>query len=95
MREALWDALIDGDLDMVASDHSPSPPELKDTDDFFTAWGGIASLQLLLPATWTGAVARGVDLGTLSRWLSERPAALAGLGRRKGQAGAGAGTPTW
>ncbi len=86
-REALWDALQAGDLDLIATDHSPSPPELKclATGDFSEAWGGIASLQLLLPAVWTQARARAVTLPTLSRWLSAAPAALAGLDGRKGR----------
>jgi allantoinase len=50
--EALWDALRDGTLPMVASDHSPSPPELKD-GDAFTAWGGISGCQSLLPLLLT------------------------------------------
>ena len=55
-RNALWEALIAGDIDLVASDHSPCPPRMKETDgDFFSAWGGIASLQLSLSAVWTGA----------------------------------------
>jgi allantoinase len=45
--EALWDALRDGTLPMVASDHSPAPAELKD-GDAFTAWGGISGCQSLL-----------------------------------------------
>lgn len=85
-RQALWAALLSGALDLVASDHSPCPPELKDraSGDFLLAWGGIASLQLLLPAVWTGAAARGVTPGHLFRWLSSAPAALAGLQGRKG-----------
>jgi allantoinase len=44
-RDALWAALLDGEIDLVASDHSPCPPEMKGSDgDFFAAWGGIASL---------------------------------------------------
>ena len=45
--EALWEALEDGRVPMVASDHSPSPPELKQ-GDAFSAWGGIAGCQTLL-----------------------------------------------
>ncbi len=85
-RDALWRALLDGAIDLVASDHSPCPPAMKrrDEGDFFAAWGGIASLQLLLPALWTGARARGATVADLARWLSARPAALAGLATRKG-----------
>jgi allantoinase len=84
-REALWRALIDGDIDLVASDHSPCPPEMKDTNgDFFAAWGGIASLQLSLAAVWTGARARGVDAARIAEWMCAGPARLAGLGAMKG-----------
>ncbi len=84
-RDALWDALIAGDMDLVASDHSPCPPNMKRTHgDFFPAWGGIASLQLSLPAVWTGARARGVSPERIAEWMSAAPARLAGLGHRKG-----------
>ena len=54
-REALWNALIDGTLDLVATDHSPAPPALKCPGDFMKAWGGIASLELSLATVWTSA----------------------------------------
>ena len=135
-RQALWERLASGALDLIATDHSPSPPALKTPGDFSTAWGGIASMELSLPAVWTAyreAVARGVPTsvtqtsasgaasddrssghaaagapamsGTkrglaapalpaaaqtaarvdLARWMSSAPAALAGLGHRKGR----------
>jgi allantoinase len=85
-RELLWRGLADGVIDLVASDHSPCPPELKrlDTGDFGVAWGGIASLQLSLPAVWTAARARGHRLVDVAGWMAERPAELAGL-RGKGR----------
>jgi len=82
-REALWSGLLSGALGMVVSDHSPSPPELK-SGDFATAWGGIASLELRLHVTWTGAAARGIGLGSVAEWLAGAPARLAGLDDRKG-----------
>jgi allantoinase len=85
-REALWRALIAGKIDLVASDHSPCPPQLKNTGgDFFAAWGGIASLQLSLSAVWTGARERGASLEQLARWMCEGPAKLANLDARKGR----------
>jgi allantoinase len=85
-RDALWEGLLAGTLAMVVSDHSPSPPEDKhlDTGDFGKAWGGIGSLQLRLPATWTGALERGIDLMALTRILASAPAELAGLSDSKG-----------
>lgn len=78
-RERLWQALREGSIDMVVSDHSPAPAELKTTGDFGTAWGGIASLQLGLPLVWTEARRRGFALEDVARWMSSRTAALAGL----------------
>ncbi|SFT32544.1 allantoinase [Geodermatophilus amargosae] len=80
-REALWGALTAGDVDLVVSDHSPCTPELKrlDVGDFGLAWGGIAGLQVALPAVWTGARARGVPLSQVVCWMSAAPARLAGL----------------
>ena len=84
-RDALWEALIAGDIDLIASDHSPCPPEMKETEgDFFSAWGGISSLQLSLSATWTGARARGLKPDRIAQWMSAAPARLAGLQGRKG-----------
>lgn len=83
-REGLWQGLERGDIDLVASDHSPSPPALKclESGDFLAAWGGIASLEIGLAAVWTRARARGATLRDVARWMSQRPADLAGLGRK-------------
>ncbi|MCB2375983.1 allantoinase AllB [Hymenobacter sp. BT635] len=86
-NDQLWEALQQGIIDFVATDHSPAPPDLKqiDTGDFTTAWGGIASLQLALPVLWTAAQARGASLSDLAHWLSSNPAKLIGQSHRKGQ----------
>ena len=83
-RDALWAALMNGALQMIVSDHSPSPPALKslDTGDFATAWGGIASLQLGLSAVWTEARKRGVALERVVEWMSTQPANLVRLSRK-------------
>lgn len=83
-REELWGAVGNGELDLVASDHSPCPPELKqlDSGDFFGAWGGIASLQIGLPVVWTGCSRRGMGLETVARLMAAGPARLAGLANK-------------
>ncbi len=83
-RDLLWEALADGTIDAVVSDHSPCVPELKrfDTGDFGQAWGGIASLQVGLPAVWTEARRRGHDLATVVGWMADGPARLVGLDRK-------------
>jgi allantoinase len=85
-RDALWEALARGQLDGVVSDHSPAPPATKllKEGDFLRAWGGIASLQLRLPAIWTAARARGYAPSSLAPWLCGGPARMAGLAGRKG-----------
>jgi len=80
-RERLWNALRDGTIDFVVSDHSPCPPEMKlrDQGDFMKAWGGISSLQLRLPVMWTEVRARGFDLPKLVEWLCAAPARQVGF----------------
>ena len=82
-REGLWEALKDGRIQMVTSDHSPCTPDLKN-ESFLASWGGIAGVQMLLNATWTGASARGFGLTDLVRWLASEPAKLAGLSHERG-----------
>ena len=90
-RDRLWAALADGTIDFIATDHSPCPPDLKrlEAGDFTKAWGGIASIQFLLPLVWTEAQRRGFTLADLERWLCTRPAAFAGLGSQKGRLAVG------
>ena len=80
-QDLLWQALADGTIDCVVTDHSPSTADLK-TDDFATAWGGISGLQLSLPASWTEARRRGHSLDDVVRWMSTNTARLAGLERK-------------
>lgn len=80
-QDALWAGLADGTIDCVVSDHSPCTTDLK-TPDFASAWGGISSLQLGLPAIWTEARRRGHTLDDVARWMSAAPAGLAGLTRK-------------
>lgn len=89
-RQALWDALRSGALACVVTDHSPAPPSVKrlDSGNFVDAWGGIASLQISLPAVWTEASARGFGIDAVAGWMAEAPARLAGLAA-KGRIGPG------
>jgi allantoinase len=94
-RERLWQALADGIIGCVVSDHSPCPPGLKHLDsgdmnrgDFGAAWGGISSVQLALPVVWTQARQRGLSLDDIARWMAAGPADLAGVAG-KGRIAAG------
>jgi allantoinase len=75
-RELLWDGLLDGTIDYIASDHSPCTVDLKDVEngDFGVAWGGIASVQLGLSLIWTEARRRHLPLERVIEWMASRPA---------------------
>ena len=85
-RELLWQAVADGTIDLIASDHSPCPPAMKRLDEgrFDIAWGGIASLSVSASVTWTGLNERGFNLSDFGRLMSANPARLAGIADRKG-----------
>lgn len=80
-RDLLWAGIVDGTIDAIVSDHSPSTVELKRSGggDFGLAWGGIAGLQVGLSAVWTEARSRGIPLETLLPLFTTGPAAVAGL----------------
>lgn len=91
VRRDLWERVEAGDVDFIASDHSPCPPDLKDTPDFFTAWGGISGCQSLLPLTLDAAHhGRGMTLERLIKLLSSAPADRFGLSPPKGRIEVGA-----
>jgi allantoinase len=86
-RDLLWEAMKDGIIDFVATDHSPAPPDFKELEsgDFMKAWGGISSLQWALPVLWTAARQRGFLITDLCKWLCEGPAKLIGRKFKKGR----------
>ncbi len=91
-RRRLWEALLDGVIDTIGSDHSPCPPEMKHLDatqpgsgDWQRAWGGIASIELTLPIVWRGLRTHMVTFTRVAEWLSATPARLVGLDTRKGR----------
>jgi allantoinase len=83
-RELLWKALLNGDIDMITTDHSPSTLALKllEEGDFLKAWGGISGIQFSLPATWTHGHARGMTIEQLSKRWSTVPAKMVNLPRK-------------
>jgi allantoinase len=90
-REQLWSALKDGTVDLVTTDHSPCPPEMKRfaEGNFQTAWGGITGLSVALPVMYTEARARGFSLTDIARWMADAPAKLVGCQLQKGKIAAG------
>ena len=95
-REALWNALEQGLIEMVITDHSPCLAAMKHGGDplgerrWDQAWGGIASLGLALPVMWTAMQQRGLKLERIGEWMAVAPVRLAGLAGRKGTIAPGA-----
>lgn len=82
-REGLWEAVRSGMIALVASDHSPAPPELKCHHDFFQAWGGIDGVQFTVVSLLTaGTTLRAVGLETVAWLTATGPAERFRLGRR-------------
>ncbi len=85
-NQQLKNALLKGVLDFISTDHSPAPASIKEieTGNFQKAWGGIAGLQFLLPASWTGLK----DIMSLEKFiplLTDHPAQFISTGKRKGK----------
>ncbi|MFI5132041.1 MAG: allantoinase AllB, partial [Chitinophagales bacterium] len=96
-NKRLWEALKEGIIDFVATDHSPAPPEMKEltSGDFMKAWGGISSIQFAMPVLWTAAKKKGCSIADMAKWLSEKPALLPGLAKGKIQQGYDADLVVW
>jgi allantoinase len=78
-RDHLWREVLAGNVDIIGSDHSPAPPEMKTqgelTGDFFAIWGGISGVQSTLAVMLTeGVQARGLSLEVLVKMLATKPA---------------------
>lgn len=91
-QNGLWQGVLNGDINLIVSDHSPSSPDVKlllensvERGNFLKAWGGIASVQLGLSLFWTNGQPRGVDIPMMIRLMSSAPAKLCGFDDRKGQ----------
>jgi allantoinase len=92
-RERLWQHVLAGEIDLVASDHSPCTADLKTRGDgdIWEAWGGVTGIQSLLPVMLSeGVHRRGLRLTALARLVAGAPARLLGLWPRKGAIRAGA-----
>ncbi len=83
-QDALWTQLLTGMIDVVASDHSPAPPEMKE-GDFWKAWGGIAGVQSTLSVLLDqGYATRGLPLEKIAELTAEFPARRFGIAGKGG-----------
>ncbi len=85
-QQRLIALLADGKFDMLSSDHSPCPYDMKDPKDFnlFEAWGGISGGQFTLLSALETALAQDIPLPQVAAWTASNPAARFGLADRKG-----------
>lgn len=83
-------ALVNGVLDFITTDHSPAPPDIKEleTGNLLKAWGGIAGLQFLLPASWTAMKGK-ISIEKFIPLLTEQPAKFLQLDKQKGKLAVG------
>jgi len=90
-QEALWQRWIAGQIDTLGSDHSPAPPDMKTSPDFFEIWGGIAGCQHAFPLLIAEVEkrAKGSGLSQFVRATSLDVARRFGIGERKGKIATG------
>jgi dihydroorotase len=83
-RQPLWDALMDGTIDMIATDHAPHAPEEKTRNDIWTVDCGFPGVETQMPLMLT-EIGRGrATIQDYVRWSAESPAKIWGLYPRKG-----------
>ncbi|CAN5815403.1 allantoinase [soil metagenome] len=84
--EALWASLFAGSVNLLGSDHSPAPPDMKTGDDFFAIWGGIAGCQHAF-ASFLGELHRRAPkkVAAAANWLAGNSAKRFNIAKRKGQ----------
>ncbi|ASN06739.1 allantoinase [Virgibacillus necropolis] len=82
--DELWTALANGEINVIGSDHSPAPADMKIiTDNFFEGWGGISGAQSTLTILLTeGHFKRDLPLEKIVELTAENPAKLFGLANK-------------
>ncbi len=75
-NQLLLNALVDGTIDFVVTDHSPAPADIKhiESGNLKDAWGGISTLQFALPIMWTLALKNNIPIEKISAWMSRNVA---------------------
>lgn len=74
-----------GEVDTLGTDHSPCPPSMKQSDDFFAVWGGIMGAQQFVGSLFAAAL----DGPTIAKLTARNVARRFGLEGRKGAIAAG------
>lgn len=87
--EALWERVMSGAVDVVASDHAPWPLDYKLHPNIFDNHSGAPGVETLVSVVASGLFAHGGSVNDLARLVSSAPARLFGLSGRKGSIEAG------
>jgi dihydroorotase len=83
-REPLWNALLDGTVDMIATDHAPHAPDEKTRNDIWTVDCGFPGVETQMPLMLTEVNRGRATIQDYVRWSAESPAKIWGLYPRKG-----------
>lgn len=89
-QAALWEALKDGTIDMIATDHAPHDPEEKRRDDIWTADCGFPGVETQMQLMLTEVHKGRLTLEDYVRMAAGAPARAFGLFPRKGAIAVGA-----
>lgn len=80
VQNDLWRELLAGHVDVVGSDHSPAPPGMKTSENFFELWGGISGAQSTLNVLLEdGHHVRGLPVEVIAALSALNPACRFGL----------------
>jgi dihydroorotase len=83
-QQPIWDALMDGTIDMIATDHAPHAPEEKTRPDIWTVDCGFPGVETQMPLMLTEIAKGRATINDYVRWSAESPAKIWGLYPRKG-----------
>ena len=83
-QQPIWDALMDGTIDMIATDHAPHAPEEKTRPDIWTVDCGFPGVETQMPLMLTEIAKGRATINDYVRWSADAPAKIWGLYPRKG-----------
>ena len=83
-RQPLWNALMDGTIDMIATDHAPHAPDEKTRNDIWIVDCGFPGVETQMPLMLTEINRGRATIQDYVRWSAESPAKIWGLYPRKG-----------
>src|SRR5476651_974657 len=89
-REPLWSALLDGTVDLIATDHAPHAPEEKTRNDIWTVDCGFPGVETQMPLMLTEVNTGRMSISDYVRMSAYNPARIWGLFPHKGNLQPGA-----